>query len=167
MTPDQAFERWFATLRDPRSRKRTGHLESTHIPHCRCFLGHACHALRAHRFTATVDQQPNVFYGRRYHPFGSLLLPPEIARLLDITRTGRFRTPLPMRTFDATPIAIASIAQMNDETDTGLTEFAQWLEDHRGHLLPYPRRAHTSRRRTSTALPPHYTHASPALASTA
>ena len=72
-----------------------------------------------------------------------------------------------MRAFDATPIAIASIAQMNDETDTGLTEFAQWLEDHREYLLPYPTRGHSLRHRASVAPPPHYTHASAALAPTA
>lgn len=146
---DRAHARWHAALRESNARKHRGQLESIHASHCRCFLGHACHALGIRRWIGTVDDVEHVFYGSVPEPWADSELPDEAARRLDITPLGDFSHPVPMRGRDGQPVQVSNVGQMNDDTEMTPAQAADWLTANRALLLPYG--THVERSQPSAA----------------
>ena len=84
---DENRRKWLAVLRDPKSSKNRGSLESYWDENSRCCLGHACHALDVEKEESKPDSA--VYYDGK-----DSILPKGARNALDIDHRGNFIEPV-------------------------------------------------------------------------
>ena len=138
ITRDYAFKKWLSVLRDPKSKKHVGSLESLHDSNTRCCLGHACHALHSNK---TIFEDKVCYGAEKEYTF----LPQKIAKLLNITPDGEFATPIHISrdysnidsdenvdediNYLPTSIGYNDLVSLNDDTILSPAEIANIIEE--------------------------------------
>ena len=114
---DENRQKWLAVLRDPKSKKALGVLESSKDPNARCCLGHACHALGLKR--TEPSESRHVHYDSK-----SQWLPISARRALKINPVGRFGKNVIINGKE-----LSNLCQVNDWTSLTPQEIADVIED--------------------------------------